>query len=110
MSEIWAWDDHPIRPQGRPRGHCRRWPGVYGQHDRQGQCQEGKAARQGDVIAALPGLRRTPLRCSSGLRQSWRRIRAILRALVVELAKDWRTDRYLRRLEAMMAVADRAPR
>jgi ATP-dependent HslUV protease subunit HslV len=23
------------------------------------------------------------------------------------LAKDWRTDRYLRRLEAMMAVADR---
>ncbi len=26
----------------------------------------------------------------------------------VELAKDWRTDRYLRRLEAMMAVADPA--
>ncbi len=25
----------------------------------------------------------------------------------MELAKDWRTDRYLRRLEAMMAVADR---
>ncbi|MCB9942909.1 MAG: ATP-dependent protease subunit HslV [Geminicoccaceae bacterium] len=25
----------------------------------------------------------------------------------VELAKDWRTDRYLRRLEAMMAVVDR---
>ncbi len=29
----------------------------------------------------------------------------LLRA-AVELAKDWRTDRYLRRLEAMMAVAD----
>ena len=26
----------------------------------------------------------------------------------VELAKDWRTDRYLRRLEALMAVADRS--
>lgn len=26
----------------------------------------------------------------------------------VELAKDWRTDRYLRRLEAMMLVADNA--
>lgn len=26
----------------------------------------------------------------------------------VELAKDWRTDRYLRRLEAMMIVADTA--
>jgi ATP-dependent HslUV protease subunit HslV len=25
----------------------------------------------------------------------------------VELAKDWRTDRYLRRLEAVMAVADK---
>jgi len=25
----------------------------------------------------------------------------------VELAKDWRTDRYLRRLEAIMAVADK---
>jgi ATP-dependent HslUV protease, peptidase subunit HslV len=25
----------------------------------------------------------------------------------VELAKDWRTDRYLRRLEAMMAIADK---
>ena len=27
----------------------------------------------------------------------------------VELAKDWRTDRMLRRLEAMLAVADRSP-
>ena len=25
----------------------------------------------------------------------------------VEMAKDWRTDRYLRRLEAMMVVADK---
>ena len=31
--------------------------------------------------------------------------RQLMRACV-ELAKDWRTDRYLRRLEAMMAVAD----
>ena len=30
----------------------------------------------------------------------------LLRASI-ELAKDWRTDRYLRRLEAMMAVADK---
>ena len=29
------------------------------------------------------------------------------RRAVIELAKDWRTDRYLRRLEAMMAVADK---
>ncbi len=32
--------------------------------------------------------------------------RQLLRA-AVELAKDWRTDRYLRRLEAMMIVADK---
>ena len=25
----------------------------------------------------------------------------------MELAKDWRTDKYLRRLEALMAVADK---
>ncbi len=31
----------------------------------------------------------------------------LLRACV-DLAKDWRTDRYLRRLEAMMIVADRS--
>src|SRR5579871_6792065 len=30
----------------------------------------------------------------------------LLRA-AIELAKDWRTDRYLRRLEALMAVADK---
>ena len=29
-----------------------------------------------------------------------------LRRAAVELAKDWRTDRYLRRLEAMLIVAD----
>jgi len=30
-----------------------------------------------------------------------------LRRAAVELAKDWRTDRYLRRLEALMIAADR---
>ena len=30
-----------------------------------------------------------------------------MRRAVVELAKDWRTDRVLRRLEAMLAVADK---
>jgi ATP-dependent HslUV protease, peptidase subunit HslV len=31
-----------------------------------------------------------------------------LQRACVELAKDWRTDRYLRRLEAMMAVVDQS--
>ena len=30
-----------------------------------------------------------------------------LKRACVELAKDWRTDKYLRRLEAMMIVADK---
>src|SRR5438067_13044113 len=30
------------------------------------------------------------------------------RRAVIELAKDWRTDRVLRRLEAMLAVADKS--
>lgn len=30
----------------------------------------------------------------------------MLRRAAVELAKDWRTDKYLRRLEALLAVAD----
>ena len=29
------------------------------------------------------------------------------RAVAVELAKDWRTDKYLRRLEALMAIGDK---
>src|SRR5256885_12687699 len=32
------------------------------------------------------------------------------RRAVIELAKDWRTDRALRRLEAMLAVVDRTTR
>ena len=34
--------------------------------------------------------------------------RGNLERSAVELAKDWRTDRYLRRLEAMMIVADKS--
>jgi ATP-dependent HslUV protease subunit HslV len=30
-----------------------------------------------------------------------------MKRAAVELAKDWRTDRYLRKLEAMMIVADK---
>ena len=41
------------------------------------------------------------------LEASWNNIPTSLMRAAVELAKDWRTDRYLRRLEAMMAVADK---
>ena len=50
----------------------------------------------------------TPSRCSNGWRPSSSNIPGQLTRARVELAKDWRTDRYLRRLEAMMIVADRS--
>jgi ATP-dependent HslUV protease subunit HslV len=41
---------------------------------------------------------------STIIKSSARKVRPLA---CVEMAKDWRTDRYLRRLEAMMAVADK---
>ena len=41
------------------------------------------------------------------LEEKLERFPANLTRAVVELAKDWRTDRYLRRLDALLVVADR---
>jgi ATP-dependent HslUV protease subunit HslV len=41
------------------------------------------------------------------LEEKLERFPANLTRAVVELAKDWRTDRYLRRLNALLVVADR---
>ena len=58
----------------------------------------------------LAGLRRrrppTPSRSSSGSRRSSSEYRGNLRRAAVELAKEWRSDRVLRRLEALLVVAD----
>ena len=48
-----------------------------------------------------------PSPCSSGSKAKLEQYPGQLTRACVELAKDWRTDRYLRRLEAMMAVADK---
>ena len=47
-----------------------------------------------------------PSPCSSASKPKLDEHPGQLTRACVELAKDWRTDRYLRRLEAMMAVAD----
>ena len=50
-----------------------------------------------------------PSPCLSDLKRNWKNTRAnknLVRS-AVELAKDWRTDRALRRLEALLAVADK---
>jgi ATP-dependent HslUV protease subunit HslV len=45
-------------------------------------------------------------RCLSALKPNWKSIRGTWCEPPLNLPKDWRTDRVLRRLEAMLAVAD----
>ena len=59
------------------------------------------------VLAGFAGATADAFTCSSASRPSWKSTRAIWCARPFELTKDWRTDRVLRRLEAMLAVADR---
>jgi ATP-dependent HslUV protease subunit HslV len=62
---------------------------------------------KGDVIAGFAGATADALALFERLEAKLEQHPAQLARACVELAKDWRTDRYLRRLEAMMAVADR---
>ena len=55
---------------------------------------------------ASPGPAPTPSPCWSASRPSSRTIPANMPRAATELAKEWRTDRALRRLEAMLAVVD----
>ncbi len=61
----------------------------------------------GKVIAGFAGATADALTLFSRLEAKLEQHPDQLTRACVELAKDWRTDRYLRRLEAMMAVADR---
>jgi len=61
----------------------------------------------GDVIAGFAGATADAFTLLERLEQKLEQYRGQLMRACVELAKDWRTDRYLRRLEAMMIVADR---
>jgi len=60
----------------------------------------------GDVIAGFAGATADAFTLFERLEAKLEAHPKQLRRACVELAKDWRTDRYLRRLEAMMAVAD----
>ena len=61
---------------------------------------------KGQVIAGFAGATADALTLFERLEAKLEQYPAQLARACVELAKDWRTDRYLRRLEAMMAVAD----
>ena len=62
---------------------------------------------KGDVIAGFAGATADAFALFERLEAKLETYPGNLARACVELAKDWRTDRYLRRLEAMMAVADR---
>ncbi|HLJ65437.1 MAG TPA: ATP-dependent protease subunit HslV [Stellaceae bacterium] len=60
----------------------------------------------GSVLAGFAGATADALTLFERLEAKLEQHPGQLARACVELAKDWRTDRYLRRLEAMMAVAD----
>jgi ATP-dependent HslUV protease subunit HslV len=67
-----------------------------------------KVRRLGDgkVIAGFAGATADAFTLFERLEEKLERYPSQLTRACVELAKDWRTDRYLRRLEALLAVAD----
>jgi ATP-dependent HslUV protease, peptidase subunit HslV len=62
---------------------------------------------RGDVIAGFAGATADAFTLFERLEAKLEQYPGQLTRAAVELAKDWRTDRYLRRLEAMMIVADK---
>jgi len=62
---------------------------------------------KGDVIAGFAGATADAFTLFERLEAKLEQYPGQLLRACVELAKDWRTDRYLRRLEAMMLVADK---
>ncbi|MEX0808852.1 MAG: ATP-dependent protease subunit HslV [Dongiaceae bacterium] len=62
---------------------------------------------KGDIVAGFAGATADAFTLFERLEAKLEQHPGQLTRACVELAKDWRTDRYLRRLEAMMAVADK---
>ena len=61
----------------------------------------------GSIIAGFAGATADAVTLFERLEEKIEKYSAQLTRACVELAKDWRTDRYLRKLEAMMIVADK---
>ena len=63
--------------------------------------------REGKVLAGFAGAAADAFTLFEKLEEKLERYPGNLSRAAVELAKDWRSDRVLRRLEALLAVADR---
>jgi len=59
------------------------------------------------IIAGFAGAAADAFTLFERFEQKLERYSGNLAKVVVELAKDWRTDRYLRRLEALLAIMDK---
>ena len=70
------------------------------------QASKVRRLSSGSVIAGFAGATADAFTLFERLEAKLEQHPQQLTRACVELAKDWRTDRYLRRLEAMMAVAD----
>ena len=66
-----------------------------------------RALKDGSILAGFAGAVADAFTLFEKLEEKLERYPANMRRAVVELAKDWRTDRYLRRLDALLAVADK---
>ncbi|MDX2237629.1 MAG: ATP-dependent protease subunit HslV [Hyphomonadaceae bacterium] len=71
-----------------------------------GNARKVRPLADGRVIAGFAGATADALTLFERLEQKLERYPAQLARACVDLAKDWRTDRALRRLEAMLIVAD----
>jgi ATP-dependent HslUV protease subunit HslV len=72
-----------------------------------GNARKVRPLADGAVIAGFAGSTADALSLFERLEVKLERFPAQLARACVELAKDWRTDRALRRLEAMLIVADK---
>ena len=78
----------------------------FGQTVLKSNARKVRRLGKGEVIAGFAGATADAFALFERLEAKLETHPGQLTRACVELAKDWRTDRYLRRLEAMMAVAD----
>lgn len=62
---------------------------------------------EGDILVGFAGSTSDAFTLIERLEEKLNMHRSNLRRAAIELAKDWRTDRYLRRLEAMLIVMNK---
>src|SRR5690606_41140687 len=72
-----------------------------------GNARKVRALANGEVIVGFAGATADAFALFERLEQKLERFPKQLARACVELAKDWRTDRALRRLDAMLIVADK---